>query len=189
VEDDMNRAILAAAVFFSFAATTVGVKRIVTPAGLPEAASAAQATHAGGQADRVVIEKGDRLLLLYRHRQLIGSYRIALGGHPFGPKQTVGDERTPEGTYLLDQKDPTSAFYKSIRVSFPNAYDMAAARLAHRAAPSGVVLIHGQKPVFDSLAPISRSLDWTDGSIALSNSDMDRVWAAVAAGTPVEIRP
>lgn len=143
---------------------------------------------AGEKADRVLVEKSDRLLLLYKNNSLIGAYRIALGGHPLGHKQQAGDERTPEGSYVLDHKDPASRYYKSIRVSYPNAYDMTLAQ-QRGVPPGGEVVVHGQKRAFKYLAPITRKLDWTDGSIALSNSDMDKVWAAVDPGTPVEIKP
>ena len=143
---------------------------------------------ASEKADRVLVEKSDRLLLLYKNNSLIGAYRIALGGHPTGHKLREGDRRTPEGSYLLDHKEPAGKYYKSIRISYPNAYDRMLAQ--GRGAPPGEeVVIHGQRPAFEYLSPLTRKLDWTNGSIALSNRDMDKVWAAVDPGTPVEIKP
>ena len=115
-------------------------------------------------------------------------YPLALGGHPTGHKLREGDRRTPEGSYLLDHKEPAGKYYKSIRISYPNAYDRMLAQ--GRGAPPGEeVVIHGQRPAFEYLSPLTRKLDWTNGSIALSNRDMDKVWAAVDPGTPVEIKP
>lgn len=157
-------------------ATAALVFLFATPAGASE------------KADRVLVEKSDRLLLLYKNNSLIGSYHIALGGHPNGHKQRDGDERTPEGNYLLDHKEPSSRYYKSIRISYPNAYDMTLAK-DRGVSPGGEVMIHGQRKAFKWLSPIAQRFDWTDGSIALSNRDMDKVWAAVDPGTPVEIKP
>ena len=143
---------------------------------------------ASEKADRVLVEKSDRLLLLYKQSTLIGSYHIALGGHPLGHKQRKGDERTPEGSYLLGAKNPASSFYKSIHISYPNAYDMTLAQ-DRGVATGGEVMIHGQRNAFQYLSPITQRLNWTNGSIALSNRDMEAVWSAVDPGTPIEIKP
>ena len=99
-----------------------------------------------------------------------------------------GDERTPEGRYVLDAKNSGSAFYRAIHVSYPDARDLAAAR-ARGVEPGGQIMIHGQKNGFGWLAPLTQLFNWTDGCIALSNADMDSVWAAVDAGTPIQIDP
>lgn len=144
--------------------------------------------HAGEKADRVLVQKSERLLLLYRDKQLIGSFRIALGAEPLGRKLQAGDQRTPEGSYRLDRKNPDSNFYKAIHISYPNAYDVDVARSRGETA-GGDIMIHGQKNGFRHFAPILQRLDWTDGCIALSDGDMDKVWAAVDVDTPIEIRP
>ena len=148
----------------------------------------ANPARASEKADRVLVEKSNRLLLLYKRSNLIGSYHIALGGHPTGHKQRDGDERTPEGNYLLGAKNPAGRYYKTINISYPNGYDMTLAQ-DRGVAPGGDVMIHGQRKAFQYLSPVTQRLNWTDGSIALSNRDMDAVWAAVDPGTPIEIKP
>ena len=81
-----------------------------------------------------------------------------------------------------------SKFYKSIHISYPNVEDKAEARKLGL-SPGGDIMVHGQANGWEWAAPIVQLLSWTDGCIALSNKDMDEVWAAVDPGTPIEIRP
>lgn len=139
-------------------------------------------------ATRVVVDKSDRLLMLYRGGDLLGSYRIALGGEPVGAKRLEGDERTPEGAYVLDRKQDSDRYYKSIHISYPNRHDQYVAE-QNGGVPGGDVMIHGQPTRWAALAWLTQRFDWTDGCIALSNKDMDQVWASVREGTPIEITP
>ena len=137
---------------------------------------------------RVVVDKSDRLLMLYRGSDLVASYRIALGGEPVGPKRLAGDERTPEGTYILDRKQDRDRFYRAIHITYPNQHDRYMAEQAGGAAGEGI-RIHGQPKRWAAFAWVRQRFDWTDGSIALSNKDMDEVWGSVSEGTPIEITP
>ncbi|AND68306.1 hypothetical protein ATSB10_08520 [Dyella thiooxydans] len=141
-----------------------------------------------GAATRVVLIKHTRTLRLYDGQRLLGTYRVALGSRPKGAKQREGDGRTPEGHYLLDRKNAHSAFHKAIHVSYPNTRDIALARNAG-VSPGGDIMIHGQKNGLGWASSITQRMDWTRGCIAVSNADMDRIWAAVPAGTPIDIEP
>lgn len=143
---------------------------------------------AAEKADLVVVSKSESRLYLERAGKRFDSFKVAFGGDSKGHKQREGDKRTPEGRYMLDSKNPNSAFYKSIHISYPNAADRAAAK-ARGVSPGGDVMIHGQKNGWGWLAPISQLFDWTDGCVALRNSDMEKVWNAVDVGTPIEIQP
>jgi len=140
------------------------------------------------QADSVVVNKSDSRLYLLRDGKRLAGFRVALGGEPKGHKQEEGDERTPEGKYVLDSKNAKSNYYKAIHISYPNEKDRAAARIKG-VDPGGLIMIHGQRNGWGWLAPVIQWFDWTDGCIALSNKDMDVVWNAVAVGTPIEITP
>jgi murein L,D-transpeptidase YafK len=50
-------------------------------------------------------------------------------------------------------------------------------------------MIHGQKNGLGWASFVAQHFNWTDGCVALSNTDMDKVWEAVDAGTPIEITP
>ena len=140
------------------------------------------------KADLVIVSKAESRLYLQRGGKQFASFKVAFGGNSRGHKQQEGDERTPEGRYVLDSINPYSGYYKAIHISYPNAQDRAAAK-ARGVRPGGQVMIHGQKNGFGWLAPLAQLFDWTDGCIALSNADMETVWKAVDVGTPIEISP
>lgn len=135
-------------------------------------------------ADLVVVLKGARTLYLYRDGLPIRSYHIGLGDHPRGDKHREGDERTPEGAYILDWRNPESIFYKSLHISYPNSQDLHYA-LSRGWNPGGNIMIHGQP----NYATERRVGDWTDGCIAVSNRAMDEIWRLVPDGTRIHIYP
>ena len=139
-----------------------------------------------GQADFVLVDKSEHVLTLYREGKVLKAYSgLQLGGAPVGHKQFEGDERTPEGRYTIDTRNPASAYHLSLRISYPNEADTAFAAARGR-SPGGEIFIHGQP----NTLPFGRLPgDWTDGCIALSNVELDELWTAVPDGTPIEIRP
>jgi len=139
-------------------------------------------------ADRVIIEKAARKLHLMQGGEIFRTFKIALGIRPVGDKEREGDFKTPEGEYLLDHRNPGSDFFLSIRVSYPNAEDRnAAARLG--VEPGGAIMIHGQPNVPTRSEAYYRTQDWTNGCIAVSNSDMIDIWLMTGEDTPIEIHP
>lgn len=134
-----------------------------------------------------VLKSAHRLQLL-ADGQVVREFRIALGRNPKGHKMRAGDGRTPEGTYSLDYKKSDSAFYKAMHISYPNANDIAAAK-SRGVDPGSLIMIHGQKNGMGVLAYFTQWFNWTNGCIALSNEDMDTLWALVEAGTAIEILP
>ena len=139
-------------------------------------------------ADRVLIEKSARRLTLLVDGEAMRSYSVALGANPKGHKQREGDERTPEGVYSIDARNPNSSFHLSLRISYPNAQDRARAAAAGE-DPGGLIMIHGMRNGLGWLGGLHRLIDWTDGCIAVTNREMDEIWDAVPVGTPVDIRP
>lgn len=138
--------------------------------------------------DLVRVLKAERKLQLLADSVVQKEFKVALGGSPVGHKQREGDQKTPEGTYVLDYKKADSAFYKAIHVSYPNAEDMARAK-AEGVSPGGQIMIHGQKNGLGRLSGVTQKYDWTNGCIALTDADMDVVWKSVKPGTLIEIRP
>jgi murein L,D-transpeptidase YafK len=135
-------------------------------------------------ADKVLVVKRERMLYLLDGTKVLKSYRISLGTHPTGAKFREGDQRTPEGIYRLDWHNGNSDYYRSIHISYPNAKDVARARRLG-VSPGGDLFIHGQPN--DYTGPDTKD-DWTAGCIAVSNTEMDEIWRAVADGTPIEIK-
>lgn len=138
------------------------------------------------KADFVLVDKSDRTLTLYRGGNVVREYTgIAFGDAPQGHKQFEGDERTPEGRYIIDTRNPESAYHLSLRISYPNNRDRAYAEELNR-SPGGDIFIHGQP----NMSPVDRLPgDWTDGCIAVTNAEMEELWGAIDDGTPIEIRP
>jgi murein L,D-transpeptidase YafK len=137
-------------------------------------------------ADYLLVDKSERLLVAYAKGQPIRAYRgIQFGDAPMGHKRFQGDERTPEGRYTIDWRNPKSRFHLSLRISYPNAADRAHAARYGR-SPGGDIFIHGQP----NQLPMGRMRgDWTDGCIALSNAEIEELWQLVPDGTVIDIRP
>jgi murein L,D-transpeptidase YafK len=140
------------------------------------------------KADQVLVLKKERTLTLLARGQVIRSYKVALGGSPVGAKQQQGDRKTPEGRYVLDRRNPKSQFYKSIHISYPNEMDRQRAR-KRGVAPGGDIMIHGLPNGYGALGASHRLHDWTDGCIAVTDSEIDEIWKLVPDGTPIEIQP
>lgn len=138
--------------------------------------------------DRILVLKSERKLLLMSGDSILRSMDIALGLRPEGPKQREGDFRTPEGSYFIEAKNPNSDYFLSLKVSYPNARDRSlAAQMG--VDPGGMIMIHGMPNEPNHEEAMYEGWDWTDGCIAVSNSDMVDLWRLIAVATPIEIRP
>jgi murein L,D-transpeptidase YafK len=161
------------------------------------AAMAAPALHgleppSGGEArsrraDRVLVEKAAHRLTLWRGGEILGTYRVALGRRPSGDKVCKGDHKTPEGLFTIDSHLPASAFHRALHVSYPDAAHRKVAR-RQGCDPGGSIMIHGVKNGLGWLGPLHRMIDWTDGCMAVTDREIEEIYAAVPDGTPVEIR-
>ena len=141
----------------------------------------------------VKVYKAERKVQLLHHEQVIRSYVMRLGFDPLGHKVQEGDGKTPEGRYTLDWRNPQSAFYKSLHISYPNEKDKRKADQLGVSA-GGDVMIHGsattaQVQKLSSLMQYLPKSDWTWGCIAVRNVDMDEIWKLVDDGTAIEIYP
>jgi murein L,D-transpeptidase YafK len=139
-------------------------------------------------ADRVLVLKKERTLQLLSKEKIIKTYKIALGGDPIGPKTRLGDHKTPEGIYVLDFRNPHSQFYRSIHVSYPSPRDRAEAH-KNGVSPGGDIFVHGLPNGYRFVGAAHRLHDWTDGCVAVTDEEIEEIWAAVPDGTPIEIRP
>jgi murein L,D-transpeptidase YafK len=139
-------------------------------------------------ADSVIVRKGERRLYLMRNGSVLRTFKVALGLRPDGHKQYEGDYRTPEGKYRLVRRNPNSEYFLSIQVSYPNDDDVARAR-KQGMRPGGAIMIHGQPNIPTRSRDYYQTVDWTEGCIAVSNSDMVEIWLMTPADTPIEIQP
>jgi murein L,D-transpeptidase YafK len=139
-------------------------------------------------ADRVVVNKSERKLFLFKSDRVLREFDIALGLVPEGPKMREGDFRTPEGNYYLTTRRANSDYFMAIQVSYPNGADIARANAEGLSAGSQI-MIHGQPVVPKKSASYYKKHDWTNGCIAVSNSAMVDIWQMTTPNTPITILP
>ncbi|KGJ93649.1 L,D-transpeptidase family protein [Colwellia psychrerythraea] len=136
--------------------------------------------------DLVKIDKSERRMYLLDNDKVVKEYHVAFGGNPKGHKEKEGDEKTPEGIYTLDYKKEDSSFYRAMHISYPNQADLDNAKRKGFSA-GGLIMVHGQRNNLGKLSKITQRFNWTNGCIALTNSEMDEFMMLVKVGTKIHI--
>lgn len=135
----------------------------------------------------IIIDKLRRRLTLYWRGNLVLSVPAELGANGLRRKEHAGDSATPEGMYRIVQVKPERAtkFYKALLINYPNDEDRVrfargkrVGTIPYRAGIGSLIEIHGEG---------GQGKDWTDGCVALTNADMDRLFSHVRVGTAVTI--
>ncbi len=144
-------------------------------------------TYNGPEVTHVVVNKGARKVHLLHNDSVLKSYKMDLGFAPEGHKERRGDGKTPEGTYLIDRRNPNSEFHLSLGISYPNDADRLRA-LAAGYNPGGDIFIHGE-PNKKADRKQSKRPDWTAGCISVKNRQIETMYAMVKDGTPITITP
>lgn len=141
-------------------------------------------TYDGPEVTRIVLLKEAREMYLMHNETVLANYTVNLGFAPEGDKEAQGDGKTPEGSYLIDRKNPNSEYHLSLGISYPDVHDQEAAREAGE-DPGGDIFIHG--------GPTERRdrgrPDWTAGCIAVSDREIETIYAMVEVGTVIDIYP
>ena len=137
----------------------------------------------GPSVTRLRMFKADRVLVLDGTAGVLRTYPIGLGFAPVGRKRIKGDGRTPEGSYVIDRRNPDSLFHLSVGISYPNAADTAYAA-ARGLDPGGDIFIHGGPR--RGIDPVGVR-DWTAGCIAVTDREIEEIYAMVRDGTPIDI--
>lgn len=138
-------------------------------------------SYSGPEVTKIAVFKSQRRLYLLHGRHVLKAYRIDLGFSPVGDKKVEGDGKTPEGLYHIDRRNPNSDYHLSIGINYPNEHDVAEAKKLGK-APGGDIFIHGRGNPVDMLIR-----DWTWGCIAVTNDEIEEIYAMVRDGTPVAI--
>ena len=136
------------------------------------------------QATSILVHKAERRLRLMDGDSELKAFDIALGRNPVGPKVQEWDGKTPEGAYYTTYRNSQSRYHLSIGVSYPSTEDVARAH-AMGVSPGSDIYIHGQPQGIGGRARIQG--DWTAGCIAVSNADMEQIFAMVQGGIPIFI--
>jgi hypothetical protein len=149
----------------------------------------------------VYVYKEKRRLYVIQSNVLVRDYPIGLGSHPAGDKENEADGRTPEGDFLICQKNPVSRFNKALILNYPDRAHAERAFFAgilsppefkeillaaeRKASPPWYTKLGGQINIHAGGA----HKDWTEGCIALYDSDMDELFKIASVGTQVHVRP
>ena len=140
------------------------------------------------KADKIIIEKEKRRLILFSKGKIIKLYKVSLGRNPKGAKTKKGDKKTPEGIYKIDYRIRNSNYHLALHINYPNQKDLERAK-KQKVDPGGDIMIHGIKNGFGWLGRLHRLIDWTQGCIAVTNQEIEEIWELVPDGTIVEIKP
>lgn len=141
-------------------------------------------TYDGPEVTRIVVMKSSRSMYLFHGDAVLKSYSVDLGFAPTGTKEVRGDGRTPEGSYLIDRRNPNSEYHLSLGIDYPNEDDIARARKAGK-NPGGDIFIHGGPKRWRD----RKAIDWTAGCISVTNKEMEEIYSMVKDGTPIDIFP
>lgn len=141
----------------------------------------------------VVVNKSDHVAEVYYRRRMIRAYKAVFGPRPQENKMMAGDRATPEGWFIIKNKNPNSKYDKFMLLNYPNDTTLArfnkmkeSGYIPRNAQPGGDVGIHGIWKGGDDM--IEKGIGWTDGCIALKNKDVDELYAFVGVGTKVFIK-
>ena len=135
----------------------------------------------------ILVLKEKNLLILLSRGVPVRRYDAEVGANALGVKARQGDRATPEGRYRIVKKKDRgqSIYYRALLLDYPNAADRKRFAGAKRRGEiprgsgiGGLIEIHGDG---------GRGQNWTDGCVALKNTDMDELFARVRVGTRVTI--
>lgn len=84
--------------------------------------------------------------------QYIHTYSILKTSGTTGPKLREGDRQVPEGIYRVVGLNPNSAYHLSMKLNYPNAFDLQHAAAENRTEPGTNIFIHGKAQSVGCLA-------------------------------------
>jgi hypothetical protein len=135
----------------------------------------------------IIIDKFSRKCFLYLNGVKKYEFDAELGTNWVGDKRVKGDKATPEGMYRITKKldSGRTKYYKALLLNYPNDEDLKHFReeidrgsLPPNAKIGGLIEIHGNG---------GKGIDWTEGCVALTDSEIDLVYRNVKVGTTVTI--
>lgn len=94
----------------------------------------------------IVTYKEEGILRIYGKRKSestyskLTDYSICSKSGQLGPKRKMGDQQVPEGFYHIDRFNPSSSFYLSLGINYPNLADKKKTTASN---PGGDIFIHG----------------------------------------------
>jgi murein L,D-transpeptidase YafK len=158
----------------------------------------------------LVINKHNYTLSLYEDSVLIKDYRASFGKSISAPKTRAGDNATPVGEYQICSIDTVHKYHKFLKINYPNLNDAANALkkgwisqkeyneikfqyyyegcIDRNRVLGGNLGIHGVGKFNFIIKNLPFVFNWTNGSIALSDEDIDEIYSIVKIGTKIVIK-
>ena len=159
---------------------------------------------------KLLVDRHNYKLGIYEEGILIKNYRISLGKSAQTPKSRAGDKATPVGTYKICKIDTVSKYHKFFHLNYPNLEDATNAlrkgwisqkefndlkfQYYYEECPKfnrilgGNIGIHGIGELDYVFKNLPFVYNWTNGSIAMSNENIDELYSVIKVGTEVEIK-
>lgn len=141
----------------------------------------------------IIVDKSDYELQVYDEEGWYATYPVVFGNKDLNDKMVEGDRKTPEGTFKIISKKPHAKWHKMLMLDFPTKESLARfnQRKAQGIIPKnakigGGIAIHGTWPN-DNIV-VDDYTNWTNGCIALKNSDLDELETYLPLGTKVIVR-
>ncbi len=135
----------------------------------------------------IMVDKIARRCYIYKNGKVAQTFIAELGENWVGTKNKQGDKSTPEGKYYITKKlkGSQTIYYKALLINYPNDEDKerfsknkVSGAIPQSAKIGNLIEIHGGG---------GRGTDWTEGCVALTDNDMDKIFPLVEVGTPVFI--
>jgi hypothetical protein len=135
----------------------------------------------------ILVEKIPPVLHLYHGGKKKYTFEAEFGSNWLGDKKSRGDMATPEGKYFVTKKlsGGSTKYHKALMINYPNKIDVQEfnerirnGQLPADASIGDLIELHGDG---------GKGGNWTQGCVALKNSDMDMLFKYVSKGTPVTI--
>ena len=158
---------------------------------------------------KLVIDRKNYRIELYSKKVLVKTYKAVFGKNNSTIKTSSDDMVTPVGEYTICAIDTTSKYNKFLKLNYPNEKDageaikqgyinqdefntIVLADRSNECSPNNTKLgsnigIHGIGEYDFIFRNLPFSFNWTDGSIAVSNKNIDELYSVVKIGTRVKI--
>jgi murein L,D-transpeptidase YafK len=159
---------------------------------------------------KIVVDRHNYALGLYEDSVLIKNYRVSFGKSVQIAKTRAGDEATPVGVYRICKIYTTHKYHKYFQINYPNLEDGANAlrkgwisqkdyndikfQFYYEGCTKfhnilgGDIGIHGIGELNYIFKNLPFVYNWTNGSIAMSNENIDEIYSVIREGTEVVIK-
>ena len=135
----------------------------------------------------ILVDKIKSSLIILKGGKEFKTFPAEFGTSWMGDKSFAGDKATPEGVYKVVEKksNAKTKYHKALLINYPNnddqkRYDkmVRSGEISKRTGIGGLIEIHGGG---------GKGIHWTDGCVALENTEMDVVYSQCSVNTPVII--